>query len=109
MEFVFEIIVCTIVAMIVVDVLVWFLLRRRREQIETELIEMVQQAQDRVIEVKVEKYEECFYFFRADNNGFVVQGNNKQEVLDKINHNPIKLVIVDGDQEVLSQLSDWVK
>ena len=109
MELFFEIVVYMILIMIIKDVLIWFLVQRYRDRIENDLIKVLQQTQENLVEVKVEKYEECFYFFRADNNGFVVQGNSKQEVLDKIKCKPIKLVIVDGDQEVLSQLSDWAK
>lgn len=108
MEQLYTIAVWAVLIIVGLDILLWVLVNKHRDKLEQRLQEL-KKAQESDIRVLVEKHQDCLYFFREDNDGFVVQGQTKKEVLEKIKNLPIKLIIVGGDKDAVSQIEDWLK
>jgi hypothetical protein len=88
-----------------VKIVVWHTLREMRRagiDIEELLRDDAEPVQDTRVECRLEEHEGTWFLYRKDNDEFVAQGRNKQELSDAVTSRfPDKLVIAtDIDDEV---------
>ena len=54
------------------------------KKFEEELIKKLEEAKIKVIEVNIEKHQDTYYLFSKDNDQFIAQGKNKEEIVESI-------------------------
>ena len=97
-----------LVAYGIVKIVVWSTLRQLdRDNIKVdELIDkMKQKIEDKIIAARMEEHQGVFYLYRADNNEFIAQGINADEIDEKTMQRFGKksVVVTDAEDQVLSR------
>jgi hypothetical protein len=54
------------------------------KKFEEELVKKLEEAKIKVIEVNIEKHQDTYYLFSKENDQFIAQGKNKDEIVDAI-------------------------
>lgn len=54
------------------------------KKFEEELVKKLEEAKIKVIEVNIEKHQDTYYLFSKENDQFIAQGKNKEEIVDAI-------------------------
>lgn len=84
--------------------------QRLREQ-EAQLVEEMLKAAPETVPVKVEIHHDCFYLFREDNDSFVAQGRDAEELIQNLRYRfqRINLDLVGGEPADLERLENELR
>lgn len=78
----------------------------RNKYLEQQVRAEFEEIMKNMVQTKLEVHHDCFYLFREDNDSFVAQGRNAQELLANINvrFRRMKFFITQGDSQSLETL-----
>ena len=110
-EFIFTVVIFIAIFRIIGLVLETYqayrVLKNFDKKFEEELVKKLEEAKIKVIEVNIEKHQDCFYLFSKDDNQFIAQGKNKEEITEAI-HKRYKGYRIMAQEEQLKELGlDW--
>ena len=97
----------TLIILVVADIALSMFVRKHHDEI-LKTLEKSEKNGIKIVKAKVEKYQDCFYFFNAETDDFILQGSTKDELDGKLKYIPgTKILVVDGEPDVLDEIKAW--